>query len=57
MAPFSGISSLSGSLSLIRKRLTILCLVSYLLFAGISIYRMVSTDFYLGVAVGTWGQI
>ena len=31
-----------------QKRLTLLCLVSYLLFAGISIYRMVSTDFTLG---------
>ncbi len=49
LMPFRGITSLSGSLPLIQKRLTLLCLVSYFLFAGISIYRMVSTDFTLGV--------
>ena len=49
LRPFAGIASLSGSLPLIQKRLTILCLVSYFLFAGISIYRMVSTEFTLGV--------
>jgi hypothetical protein len=46
--PFQAIGSLSGSLPLIQKRLTLLCLVSYLLFAGISIYQMVGTDFTLG---------
>ena len=49
LMPFTGIGSLSSSLPLIQKRLTLLCLVSYLLFAGISIYRMVSTDFTLGL--------
>jgi hypothetical protein len=49
LMPFAGIGSLAGSLSLIQKRLTVVCLVAYLLFAGISIYRMVSTDFTLGL--------
>jgi len=49
LMPFRAIGSLSGSLPLLQKRLTLLCLVSYLLFAGISIYRMVSTDFTLGL--------
>ena len=49
LRPFTGIASLSGCLPLIQKRLTLLCLVSYLLFAGISIYRMGSTEFTLGV--------
>jgi hypothetical protein len=48
LVPFRGIESLSVSLPLIQKRLTLVCLVSYLLFAGISIYHMVSTDFTLG---------
>jgi hypothetical protein len=47
LAPFREIGSLSGILPLIRKRLTLLCLVSYLLFAGISTYRMAVTDFTL----------
>ena len=46
---FSGINSLSVSLPLILKKLTLLCLVSYFIFAGIVIYRMASTDFTLGV--------
>jgi hypothetical protein len=49
LMPFRAIGSLSGSLPLIQKKLTLLCLVSYLLFAGISIYQMVGTDFTLGV--------
>jgi hypothetical protein len=49
LRPFARITSLSGSLPLIQKRLTLLCLVSYFLFAGISIYRMISTEFTLGV--------
>ena len=49
LRPFAGITSLSGSLPLIQKKLTLLCLVSYFIFAGISIYRMVSTEFTLGV--------
>jgi hypothetical protein len=49
LMPFRAIGSLSDSLPLIQKRLTLLCLVCYVLFAGISIYRMISTDFTLGV--------
>jgi hypothetical protein len=49
LKPFERIKSLSGNLPLIQKKLTLLCLVSYFIFAGISIYRMVSTDFTLGV--------
>ena len=49
LRPLARITSLSGSLPLIQKRLTLLCLVSYFLFAGISIYRMVNTEFTLGV--------
>jgi hypothetical protein len=49
LMPFAGISSLSVSLPRIRKRLTLLCLASYFLFTGISIYRVVSTDFTLGL--------
>jgi hypothetical protein len=49
LMPFRAIVSLSGSLPLIQKRLAIICLVSYLLFTGISICRMVGTDFTLGL--------
>jgi hypothetical protein len=49
LMPFKGIRSLFHSLPLIQKRLTLLCLAAYSLFAGISIYRMVSTDFTLGL--------
>lgn len=49
LMPFAGISSLSDSLPRIQKKLTILCLASYLLFTGISTYSMVSTDFTLGL--------
>lgn len=46
---FGKISSLSRKLPLIQKRLTLICLFSYLLFAGISGYRMLATDFTLGI--------
>jgi hypothetical protein len=49
LMPFRGIGSLSDRLPRIQKRLTRLCLAAYLLFAAISIYRMVSTDFRLGL--------
>ncbi len=45
--PFRGIPSLSGILPRIRKRLTVLCLLAYLLFAGLAILQMVRTDFTL----------
>ncbi|MBI5602124.1 MAG: hypothetical protein HY879_02095 [Deltaproteobacteria bacterium] len=50
LMPFKGIKSLSRSLPMIQKRLTLICLVAYLIFAGISIYRLMSTDFTLGVS-------
>lgn len=46
---FRGGPSLSGSLPLVQKRLAMICLIAYAIFAGISIYRMVSTDFTLGL--------
>ncbi len=49
LRPFARLSSLSASLPLLQKRLTLLCLVTYFLFAGLVIYRMASTDFTLGV--------
>lgn len=41
--------SLSRSLPVIQKRLVLVCLVSYLLFAVVSAFRMASTDFTLGL--------
>jgi hypothetical protein len=49
LIPFKKIESLSTSLPRIQKRLTLICLAAILLFAGISIYRMISTDFTLGI--------
>jgi hypothetical protein len=49
LMPFRKIQSLSKRIPLIQKRLALVCLVSYLLFAAISIYRMASTDFTLGL--------
>jgi hypothetical protein len=49
LMPFAGIGSLVGRLPLIQKRLALLCLLAYLLFTGVSLYRMVSTDFTLGL--------
>ena len=49
LAPFRQIPSLSESLPLIRKRLALICLIAYAVFAVISIWRMASTDFTLGL--------
>jgi hypothetical protein len=49
LMPFRTIGSLFEILPLIQKKLTLVCLVSYLLFAGISIYRMIITDFTMGL--------
>ncbi len=49
LMPFKRIKSLSHNLPLIQKKLTLVCLISYLLFAALSIGRMVSTDFTLGI--------
>ncbi|MGZ3598249.1 MAG: hypothetical protein ACXU9E_10105 [Syntrophales bacterium] len=49
LMPFRGIGSLSTTLPVIQRRLTLISLISYLFFAVIAIYRMVSTDFSLGL--------
>ena len=49
LSPFRRIPSLSESLPLIRKRLALICLVAYAVFTVISLYRMVSTDFTMGL--------
>ncbi len=49
LMPFRKVPSLSGSLPIIQKRLAMICLIAYAIFAGISIYRMVSADFTLGL--------
>jgi uncharacterized membrane-anchored protein YitT (DUF2179 family) len=49
LMPFAGIGSLAGILPLIQKRLAVVCLAASLLFAGIAMYRMASTDFTLGL--------
>jgi hypothetical protein len=49
LMPFRRIKSLSGSLPQLQKRLTLVCLISYLLFAIMVIYRMASTEFNLGL--------
>lgn len=45
LMPFRKIKSLSLILPLFQRRLVIISLVSYMLFAGLSFYRMLSTDF------------
>jgi hypothetical protein len=49
LMPFAHISSFADSLPLIQKRLALLSLIACLLFEGVSIFRMVSTDFTLGL--------
>lgn len=49
LEPFGKISSLSHKLPLIQKRLTYLCLFSYLIFVCISGYRMIGTDFTMEI--------
>ena len=44
---FKGVGSLSRSLPMIQKRLTLVCLIAYILFTGISLYRILTTDFTL----------
>ena len=48
LMPFAGIGSLARSLPPIRRRLALTSLLSYLLFTGISVWRIVGTDFTLG---------
>jgi hypothetical protein len=45
LMPFRKIRSLSANLPRFQRRLALSSLISYFLFAGISIYRLVSTDF------------
>jgi hypothetical protein len=47
LMPFRGIPSLAGILPRIQKRLTILSLLAYLLFTGITVIQTVRTDFTL----------
>ncbi len=49
LMPFARIGSLAVALPLIQKRLTLACLAAYLLFTGIATYRIVATDFTLGL--------
>ncbi len=49
LMPFRRIRSLSTTVPMIQKRLTCFSLVSYFFFMVITIFRMVSTDFSLGV--------
>jgi hypothetical protein len=49
LMPFRRIGSLSATLPTIQRRLTLVSLISYLFFAAITIYRMVSADFSLGL--------
>ncbi len=49
LMPFRAIGSLSTIVPLIQRRLVAISLISYLFFVVITIYRMVSTDFSLGL--------
>ncbi|MGA2331430.1 MAG: hypothetical protein ABSG75_06700 [Syntrophales bacterium] len=49
LMPFRKIGSLSSTLPVIQKRLTLISLISYLFFVVITIYRMVSTYFSLSL--------
>lgn len=49
LMPFRRIKSLSGYLPRFQKRLALISLVSYFIFAGISIYQMASTNFTMGL--------
>jgi hypothetical protein len=49
LLPFRKIPSLAGILSRLQKKLTVICLLAYAVFAGISIYRIVTTAFNLGL--------
>jgi len=49
LMPFHRIKSLSAYLPHFQKRLALISLISYGLFVGVSIYRMVSTEFTMGL--------
>ncbi len=49
LMPFRGVASLAGILPALQQRLATSCLVAYLHFAGLAVYRILRTDFTLGV--------
>ena len=49
LMPFRGIASLAGIVPAVQQRLAASCLIAYLHFAGLAVYRMLSTDFTLGL--------
>jgi hypothetical protein len=49
LMPFRKIGSLFLILPAIQKHLALVALLSYLLFTAASVYRMISTDFTLGL--------
>jgi hypothetical protein len=50
LMPFRKVKSLSTSVPIIQKRLTLICLLSYLFFAALSAYGIVRTDFTLALS-------
>ncbi|MDX9820511.1 MAG: hypothetical protein RBT20_01125 [Syntrophales bacterium] len=49
LIPYRGIGSLSLVLPALQKRLAAACLIAYLAFAALSTWRIVATDFTLGL--------
>lgn len=49
LMPFRRVASLFTTLPIIQRRLTLVSLSSYLFFVIITVYRMISTDFSLGL--------
>jgi len=49
LIPYGGISSLSLALPALQKRLAAACLIAYLAFTALSTWRIVATDFTLGL--------
>ncbi|MHB8770467.1 MAG: hypothetical protein ACYC7J_05685 [Syntrophales bacterium] len=49
LMPFRGVASLAGIVPQVQQRLAASCLIAYLHFAGLAVYRIVSTDFTLGL--------
>lgn len=50
LMPFRRIGSLSKSLPVTQRRLTVLCLAAYLIFAAISVWQMVFSHLSMGMA-------
>ena len=49
ISPFKDLRSLSAKIAIIQRRLALVCLAAYFLFALLAIERMVRTDFTLGL--------